>query len=111
MSAAVALSMAPEIRERVHPRVEAGFMVKLLLPENTVVARARDLSMAGLLLDGGYTAESGRITISLPLPRDREIVATCSIRRLDADGTALEFEQLDWDDLLALARYLHPRLP
>jgi hypothetical protein len=31
--------------------------------------------------------------------------------RRDSTGVALEFEGLDWDDLFALARFLHPRLP
>ena len=42
---------------------------------------------------------------------DREIVTTCVVHRQHMDAVALEFESLDWDDMIALARYLHPRLP
>jgi hypothetical protein len=97
--------------ERYHPRVDANLMVKVLLPGRVVAAKAKDLSMAGLFLHA-QTAETVReLTLAIPLPEDREITATCVIRRRETNGVALEFGTLDWDDFLALARYLHPRLP
>jgi hypothetical protein len=98
-------------RERFHPRVEAGFMVKLLINGRAVLVKAEDLSMAGLFVRTELKESVQRITVALPLPGDREVVATCLVRRVDEDGAALEFEQLDWDDMFALARFLHPRLP
>lgn len=97
--------------ERYHPRVEANLMVKVLLESRTVVAKAKDLSMAGLYLLAHASPSLEQLTLALPLPEGRELVVRCDIRRRDADGVALEFNQLDWDDFLALARYLHPRLP
>ncbi|HEX8703112.1 MAG TPA: PilZ domain-containing protein [Myxococcaceae bacterium] len=97
--------------ERFHPRVEANLTVKVLLPGRTVVARARDLSMAGLFLHAQPADTLQELTLAIPLPGDRELVTTCAIRRRDTNGVALEFGTLDWDDFLALARYLHPRLP
>lgn len=97
--------------ERYHPRVEANLMVKVLLEGRTVVAKAKDLSMAGLYLLAHANPSMEQLTIALPLPDGHEVVARCDIRRRDTHGMALEFHQLDWDDFLALARYLHPRLP
>ncbi len=97
--------------ERFHPRVEAGFMVKLLLNGRAVLARCSDLSMAGLFVQAELRDEVKRVTVALPLPGDREVVASCLVKRVDEDGAALEFEGLDWDDMFALARFLHPRLP
>ncbi|NVJ28818.1 MULTISPECIES: PilZ domain-containing protein [Myxococcus] len=101
----------PPIAERFHPRVEAALPVKVLLPGRAVMARARDVSMAGLFLLAHPGDAQRELTLSLPLPGDKEIVTTCTIRRREADGVALEFGELDWDDLIALARFLHPRLP
>ncbi|WP_342375631.1 PilZ domain-containing protein [Myxococcus stipitatus] len=101
----------PHIAERFHPRVEANFPVKVILPGRDVMVQARDVSMAGLFLLAHPSDNQRYLTLGLPLPGDREIVTTCAIRRREADGVALEFGALDWDDLIALARFLHPRLP
>jgi hypothetical protein len=97
--------------ERYHPRVEANLMVKVLLPGRSVDAKARDLSMAGLFLHAHPAEALHELTLAIPLPGDREIVTKCSILRREMNGVALEFGTLDWDDFLALARFLHPRLP
>ena len=96
--------------ERFHPRVEANFMVKVVLNGRSVLAKARDLSMAGLYLLAHPAPGQERLTLSIPLPEDREVITHCFVRRQESDGVALEFEELDWEDLFALARYLHPRL-
>ncbi|MBZ4419535.1 PilZ domain-containing protein [Myxococcus sp. RHSTA-1-4] len=101
----------PRTVERYHPRVEAHIPVKVLLPGRTVTVQARDVSMAGLFLQAHAPDATQRLTIAVPLPGDREVVTTCEIRRREVDGVALEFGELDWDDLIALARFLHPRLP
>jgi hypothetical protein len=96
--------------ERYHPRVEANLVVHLLENGRAVPMRARDLSMAGIFLIGKeFRRES--FSLALPLPGDRQVVTRCHIRRWEEDGVAVEFDQLDWDDLFALARFLHPRLP
>lgn len=96
--------------ERFHPRVEANLMVKIFHQGRVLVAKAKDLSMAGVYLVG-IDAQVERLEVSIPLPNDREIVTTCEVKRRHLDGIAVEFEHLDWDDLFALARFLHPRLP
>ncbi|QDE70551.1 pilus assembly protein PilZ [Myxococcus xanthus] len=101
----------PQIAERFHPRVDANLPVKVLLKGRSVMVRARDVSMAGLFLMAHPADTARELAIAVPLPGDREIVTTCQIRRREVDGVALEFGELDWDDLIALARYLHPRLP
>lgn len=95
---------------RYHPRVDANFMVKLKVNGRQVLAKARDLSMAGLCVLGEFLGIGERIQVSIPLPDDREIVTGASVKRQDDDSMAVEFDQLDWDDLFALARYLNPRL-
>jgi hypothetical protein len=101
----------PRPPDRFHPRVEANLMVKVILPGRAVVAKARDLSMAGLFLHAQPAEALRELTLAIPLPGDREIVITCTIRRREMNGVALEFGTLDWDDFIALARFLHPRLP
>jgi PilZ domain len=96
---------------RFHPRVEANFMIKLKLNGRSVLAKARDLSMAGVCVLGEFLMPGERIQVAIPLPDDREIVTGASVRRLEKDELAVEFDQLDWDDMFALARFLHPRLP
>lgn len=96
---------------RFHPRVEAGFMIKLFTGGRSVLAKATDLSMAGLKLVGEFGRADDRLTLAIPIPGDREIVTGATVRRRNEETVALEFDQLDWDDMFALARFLHPRLP
>ncbi|WP_224365304.1 PilZ domain-containing protein [Hyalangium versicolor] len=102
----------PRTADRFHPRVEARLMVKVLLSGRpAVLAKARDVSMAGLFLHAHPASSLSELTLAIPLPDDREITATCTIVRREPNGVALEFGTLDWDDFLALARYVHPLLP
>lgn len=97
--------------ERFHPRVQTNLLVKLRLDGRAYPVRAKDLSMAGLSLVIGTARLPSMLTLCIPLPDGTEIVTDCQVRRRDGDTVAVEFEQLDWDDLCALARFLHPRLP
>lgn len=99
-----------QVPERFHPRVETNLAVKVLTHGKAHPARAKDLSMAGLYLIGEYP-DMERITVAIPLPRDKEVLAVCRVKRRHPDGVGLEFEGLDWEDLFALARFMHPRLP
>lgn len=96
---------------RYHPRVEANFMIKLKLDGRSVLAKARDLSMAGVCVLGEFLGVGERVQVAIPLPEDREIVTAGSVKRVGGEVLAVEFDQLDWDDMFALARFLHPRLP
>ncbi|MFZ5467844.1 MAG: PilZ domain-containing protein [Myxococcota bacterium] len=100
-----------EPAERFHPRVPANLMVKLLVDGRALLAKARDLSMAGLCLVSDPGLPRDRLAVAIPLPGDREVVTACTVRRRGSDEVGLEFDQLDWEDLFALARFLHPRLP
>ncbi len=97
--------------QRSHPRVCANFMVKLQVNGRTVLAKARDLSMAGLYLLGNIEGVGQTVAVRIPFPNDREVVAACRVKRRSPDGVALAFASVDWDDLFALARFLYPRLP
>lgn len=97
--------------ERFHPRVEANLTVKLAVNGRAYLVKARNLSMAGMHLKGYPASPGERITLAIPLPGDREVVTGCEVRRWTQDGIAVEFDELDWDDMIALARFLHPRLP
>jgi len=96
---------------RYHPRVDANWMVQVHLGERRVLVKALDLSMAGLFLHGHPGDNVRKLTLTLPLPGVGDITTTCAIVRREAHGVAVEFDELDWDHLLLLARYLHPRLP
>jgi hypothetical protein len=100
-----------EAPARYHPRVEASLMVKVVMGGRSSLAKAKDLSMAGLFLAGLRAKEGDRLAVTLSFPEDTEISAFCRVKRRHTDGVAVVFEDLDWDHLLALARYLHPRLP
>jgi PilZ domain len=101
----------PEVPQRTHPRVPAGFAVEVRTKEGGFMAQARDLSMAGLLLVG-FSAQPGEVlALSISLPGDQARAFRGRVTRVHTDGVAVEFERLDWDDLFALARFLHPRLP
>ncbi|MDQ3263330.1 MAG: PilZ domain-containing protein [Myxococcota bacterium] len=99
-----------QMPDRFHPRVETDLTVKVLVNGRAYAARARDLSMAGLFLECEAPSHQTRFTVALPLP-DREVLTRCLVRRWEENGVGLEFEDLDWEDLFALARFLHPRLP
>jgi hypothetical protein len=105
-----AIAAPSKLPERYHPRVEANVLVQVLLEGRAILAKARDLSMAGVYL-AGFTTSRERLTVAIMLPDEKEVVAQARVKRRVGEGVALEFLDLDWDDLFALARYLHPRLP
>ena len=100
-----------DVRERQHPRVQANLPVQVRAPGLVRMAVAEDLSLAGLRILGLRAPIGQALTILLPLPEDRVLTLRCSVVRQDGTGVAVEYDGLDWEDLFALARYLHPRLP
>jgi len=100
-----------DLRERQHPRVQANLPVQVRAPGLVRMAVAEDLSLAGLRVLGLRAPVGQALTVLLPLPEDRILTLRCSVVRQDATGVAVEYDGLDWEDLFALARYLHPRLP
>lgn len=97
--------------ERYHPRVDANFMVKAMVSGRLVLVKASNLSMAGLFVLSPIGMMGEKVTVSIPLPDDREVLTAGRVTRITDEGVAVEFEPLDWDDLCTLARFLHPRLP
>lgn len=101
---------APPLPQREHPRVPAGFPVRLALGEGLVEATARDFSMTGLFVEHALPFED-ELPVRIGLPGlEREVSATCRVERREKGGVALSFASVDWDDLLLMARYLSPRL-
>ena len=103
------IAIPQPVAERYHPRVAADLTVKVLMNGRAYPARAKDLSMAGLYLLGAYQ-DAEKVTVAIPLP-GREVVSICRVVRRHPDGVGLEFDSIDWEDMFALARYVHPRLP
>lgn len=107
--------MYSEPVRRRHPRVPAGFLVKLHAAGRVLVQKARNLSMTGVLLEGAAAAPGETVVMEIPLPNEqRTIAVTGEVRRggtPDDDVTAIRFLDLDWDDMFALARFVGPRLP
>jgi hypothetical protein len=97
--------------ERYHPRVAANLMVTVHTGHRAIVAKAKDLSLDGLFVFGVPGLADGRVMVSIPLPDGEDVVTPCEVTRAEREGVALQFSELDWDDLIALARFLHPRLP
>jgi hypothetical protein len=97
--------------ERYHPRVTANLMVTVHTGRRAIVAKAKDLSLDGLFVAGVPGVADGRVTVSIPLPDGEDVVTSCQVTRAEKEGVALHFAELDWDHLIALARFLHPRLP
>lgn len=107
MSAAFDITEAPE---RFHPRVQTDLQVRVEGERTALRVRARDLSMAGVFLAGFHRGTGDRLTLTLLLPGDVEVRTRAVVRRREAEGVAVEFDGVDWDELCALARYVHPRL-
>ena len=103
------IAIPQPVAERYHPRVSADLTVKVLMKGRAYPARAKDLSMAGLFLLGPYQ-DAEKVTVAIPLP-GRELVSICRVARRLPEGVGLEFDSIDWEDMFALARYMHPRLP
>ncbi len=99
------------VSTRYHPRVGAHLMVKLKLNGRAVSARSTDLSMAGLCLQGEFPELADLVTLAIPLPDDKQLVTEAKVKWREAGRVALEFAELDWEDMFALARFLHPLLP
>ncbi len=99
-----------ETPHRFHPRAAADFVVSLVAGHKALVTRATDVSMAGLRLLGKFHQFPKEVTLSLQLPEGTEIITRASVKRQSDSDVALEFNQLDWDDLFALARFVHPRI-
>lgn len=95
---------------RFHPRVDAGIAVRIATGQATHVATAVDLSMAGARLVGDLPLMDERVTLAIPIPGERDVVTHGTVRRRVGESVAIEFDQLDWDDMIALARYVHPRM-
>ncbi len=102
-----------QARRRQHPRVPAGFLVKLHTGGKQIVRKARDLSLTGLLVEGECAELEDRIVVELPLPNEQRVVVVTArvVRDAPSAQSALHFLDLDWDDMFALARFLAPRLP
>ena len=99
---------------RRHPRVPAGFLVKLKVGERTLVQKARDLSMTGMLVDCDTTSIGDKVQVELDLPNEERPVSIAGLvlRASRPYGTrAIHFMDFGWDDMFALARFLAPRLP
>jgi hypothetical protein len=98
---------------RQHPRVAADFVVRLVAGTRSVLARAVDLSLAGLALHdpAGGLEEGAFDRVALKIPGEaRQLSLPVRFARRHHDRVALSFAALDWDDLFSLARYLSPRL-
>ncbi len=95
---------------RAHPRVPAGFVVRIIHNGRVGVAVARDLSMVGVSLDAALPL-GAEVTLALCLPGEAStLLAGARVERSDDHGAALTFTDLSWPNLFALARFLSPRL-
>ncbi len=106
--------MNTEPVRRRHPRVPAGFLVKLHVQGRTLVQKARNLSMTGVLVDSNVATIGDRVQVEIDLPDEGRAVSIRGqvLRSSRPYGTsAIHFLDLDWDDMFALARFLAPRLP
>src|SRR5690606_37458237 len=74
--------MYSEPVRRRHPRVPAGFLVKLHAAGRVLVQKARNLSMTGVLLEGAAAAPGETVVMEIPLPNEqRTIAVTGEVRR------------------------------
>ncbi len=93
-----------------HPRVQADFTVTVQLGARSITAQGRDLSMTGLFLTGALELPD-KVLVRIPLPEEGgEVATTCKVERREKHGVAVSFSDIDWEDLLLLARYVSPRM-
>ena len=102
---------AEPVTERNHPRVDANFMIKVLTRGRQLVHKVRDLSMTGCFILEHPGKVGHVVHLALPLPNDLEVRLVARIVRREDNGVAVEFDDLDWEEIFAFARFLHPRLP
>jgi hypothetical protein len=95
---------------RHHPRVPANFPIRLLHGARTWSGRAKNLSLSGLALEGNKQVGLGKVRLELALPsEDAPLWVQGEVIREDRE-LAVRFLDLDWPEILALARYVSPRL-
>ncbi|MCL2011528.1 MAG: PilZ domain-containing protein [Cystobacterineae bacterium] len=94
---------------RYHPRVVSRLTAKLWIGSHCSVVRILNLSMAGVCVVGSLPDYMERVHVCIGLPHGFELKVFAKVKRQEQGLLALEFETLDWDALIALARYLHPR--
>ena len=70
------------VSTRAHPRVDASLMVKLKLGGRAVSARAVNLSMAGMCLQGEFHELGDSVMVAIPLPEDTALRKPASRTRL-----------------------------
>ncbi len=95
------------------PRIDEPVAVSVPTRRGERCFTVRDLSLTGLFLEGARAPVGRVVPMRLTLPG---VGRTLSIagRAVRSDpavpGVALTFSRVGWEDLLALARYLAPRL-
>lgn len=95
---------------RRHPRVGADFPVLVQGQGSARKVRARNLSMTGVLLEAAPGLADRRLLLELDLPEEVEPVRLEGEVVRTGPGLAVRFLDLGWSEILALARYLSPRL-
>lgn len=95
---------------RLHPRVPANFPIRLRHGASCWSGRATNVSLSGLAVEGAPSVDVGKVRLELALPAERSpLTVEGEVVREDR-GLAIRFLDLDWADILALARYVAPRL-
>lgn len=105
--------MYQEPVRRRHPRVDANFLVLVRGRGAPLVRKARNVSMNGILLSGEGVERDAPVVVEMPLPDEPRMISATGrvVRSGPDDAVGIHFTDLDWDGILAMARYLAPRLP
>ena len=93
-----------------HPRIRPALPVRALLDGQLVLTKAADLSLTGCFLEGLPKPRSDSLALELPIG-ERWIRLRARIVRVQKGAEvgcdlAVTFQDLPWDDICAIARFL-----
>lgn len=105
--------MHQELARRRHPRVEANFLVLVRGRGVPLVHKAKNVSLNGILLSGDGVERGAPVVVEMPLPEESRMISATGrvVRHGPDEAVGIHFTDLDWDGILAMARFLAPRLP
>ncbi|MDF1561709.1 MAG: PilZ domain-containing protein [Deltaproteobacteria bacterium] len=95
------------------PRVGGALRVRVPTRRGERELEACNLSLTGVYLTGVKAAVGQVVPLTLTIPElDDELRLSGRVVRCDeeAPGVALTFSRIGWEDMLAIARFLAPRL-
>lgn len=98
------------IQTRFHPRAHSQIKVLLQAGAHETEAQVCDISMAGLTLAHAGPLKTDAVQVVLPIGNERHLVLDAEVKHQTDSRVGVAFRELDWEQLLELARFVSPKL-